>query len=586
LTILNDILDFSKIEAGKLEIAPVDCDVGRTVEEVAELLAAQAQTKGIELAVHVGTDVPSLASCDRDRLRQVLTNIAGNAVKFTEHGEVVLRVERLEKAGRPELYFEVRDTGIGIPGEQQGKLFEAFSQADGSLTRKYGGTGLGLAISKKLVEMMGGTIGMESSPGRGSRFWFSLPVTVKTGTEPARLGKLPAVKTLLVDDNDTNLAILEEVLGGWGLPVSCVHDGSRALSMLERAERSGTPFELAIIDYQMPGMDGGELARRIRRELGLAKLPIVMLASLSTSELGEVRALIDDALTTPVRQLDLRRALARVLATSGERRVAGAEIVQDSNSGAAATPRFAGRPRLLVAEDNLINQAVMQEILEQLGCEADIVANGEAACQAVLAGEYAVVLMDCQMPVLDGYEATRRVRAASDRKSRTPIIAVTAHAVLGERERALAAGMDEYIAKPVSPAALARLLRKFLPEESTRAVQQVRSLPAQRRSLPPLARDSRRSRRVTELFIKLVPDELKAISEAIERAEGDARKARAHRLKGSAGAVGATHMAALCAALETAEEDACDRFKQLCAEHDRVRAALIQEVAAGEGLSV
>ncbi len=548
LNVLNDVLDFAKIEAGKLEVHIAECDARRTVEEVAELLSAQAQAKGVELAVHIAKDVPPLVRCDRERIRQVLTNIAGNAVKFTDHGEVVLRLDReAGQEGDSTLVFRVDDTGPGIAKEQQARLFEAFYQVDGSLTRKHGGTGLGLAISKQLVAIMGGRISLESEPGKGSHFRFEIPVGRSEQAQVAEIKRFPSLEVLVVDDNQTNLTILEELFTGWGMRVTSTTRSSEALKLLKTADAAGHPFELAVIDYQMPGMHGGELARRIRAELGLS-LPIVMLASLGASELREWQKHIDETLTKPVRQSELRRALGLVL---GERRKdpgAGRRTSPTPDRDRARrTPCFAGNPRLLVAEDNPINQEVLLEILTQLGCSADVVGDGKSALDALQERSYPVVLMDCQMPVLDGYEAVRRLRLVAGPSARTPVVAVTAHAVEGERAKAIAAGMDDYIAKPVSPAALGALLERWLP-----VVEKVTTIPApasdSERALDP---SCRRSARVVDLFHALVPGQVDVLLEAITIGDFVTVQATAHKLRGSSLSIGAQRMARLCEELET-----------------------------------
>ncbi len=580
LTILNDILDFSKIEAGKLDVHPVDCEIVRTVEEVAELLAAQAQAKGIELAVHFGIGVPDAVYCDRDRLRQVLTNLAANAVKFTEHGEVVIRVDAERgESGAACLHFSIVDSGIGIPPEQQGKLFEAFSQADGSLTRKYGGTGLGLAISKKLVAMMGGEIGFESTPGIGSRFWFTISGPVRRSRSPGAVAVLGAVRTLVVDDNETNLVILEDILHSWGMPVTRAKSGPEALRLIDRAQTQGTPFELAIVDYQMPEMHGGELTRRIRATFGMRELPVILLASLNASEIGDVRELINEALTKPVRQKELRRAVETVLAQPGESNAASdrSKVRSDRDLGHA---RIAGRPRVLVAEDNPINQAVMVEVLRELGCESDVVDNGRLALEAIEQGAYPLVLMDCQMPELDGYEATRRLRRSGGERASTPVIAVTAHAVIGERERALAAGMNDYIAKPVSPAALAQLLAKWLPAAPAQDDGDARPV---RPASPALAIETRRSAKVAELFLRFVPGQIEDIASGVVARDRDAVRAEAHKLKGSSMSIGATAMARIAATLEPFPANAAELLVRLRTEFAYVRTELLAELGATPG---
>jgi two-component system, sensor histidine kinase and response regulator len=579
LNILNDILDFAKIEAGKLDIHVAECDAGRTVEEVAELLAAQAQSKGVEIAVHITDRVPPLVRVDRERIRQVLTNIAGNAVKFTERGEVVLRLDAVQHpGGTAVLRFAVEDTGPGIPKERQERLFEAFYQVDGSLTRKHGGTGLGLAISRQLVTMMGGHIGFESTEGRGSKFSFEIPV--ERSAQPAALeGKLGGfVKALVVDDNHTNLAILRDLLSGWGMEVASATSGAEALELLALATRGGTPYQLAVIDFQMPGMHGGELARRMRVDLGLASLPIVMLASLGAGELGDARQHIDETLTKPVRQGELRRAVELALRGRANEtrafRPSPPPVLEGPRKGA----RFAGRPCLLVAEDNPINQEVVVEILSQFGCSADVVDNGRDALDAIGSRDYSVVLMDCQMPVLDGYEAVRLLRKRGGDKAKTPVIAVTAHAVAGERQKAIAAGMDDYIAKPVSPEALHTLLSRWLPLESTKrssapGVDTGGKDAALTGSEPDLDPGRARSPRVCTLFLSLVPDQIDALLLSISAGDHASVKASAHKLRGSALSIGATRLARLC---ERLEADPTDRTlpPEVQRAHEAVRREL------------
>jgi signal transduction histidine kinase/CheY-like chemotaxis protein/HPt (histidine-containing phosphotransfer) domain-containing protein len=549
LNVLNDVLDFAKVEAGKLDIHVAECDARRTVEEVAELLSAQAQTKGVELAVHIAHDVPPLVRCDRERIRQILTNIAGNAVKFTEHGEVVLRldVERMDSGG-PILVFRVDDTGPGIDKAQQSRLFEAFYQVDGSLTRRHGGTGLGLAISKQLVTMMGGSISVESELGKGSSFRFAIPVERSEKSFVAEPQRWPDLAALVVDDNPTNLAILQDLLCGWGMRVTSTTRGNEALNLLVSAEAAGTPFELAVIDYQMPGMHGGELAHRIRKELGLEALPIVMLASLGASELRDVHGVVTETLTKPVRQSELRRTLGFALgARTQQPEKTGRTSPTPVQDRARKAPRFAGNPRLLVAEDNPINQEVLLEVLAELGCSADVVGDGQSALDALAKRDYPVVLMDCQMPVLDGYEAVRRLRLRPGPTARTPVVAVTAHAVDGERAKAISAGMDDYIAKPVTIAELAALLQRWLPN-----VEQVSTIPApphdSERALDP---DRTRSGRVVDLFLKLAPEQVETLLEAITVGDLAHVKATAHKLRGSSLSIGAPRMARLCGELET-----------------------------------
>jgi CheY-like chemotaxis protein/HPt (histidine-containing phosphotransfer) domain-containing protein len=487
--------------------------------------------------------------CDRERIRQVLTNIAGNAVKFTEHGEVVLRLD-IEQADsqEPNLVFRVDDTGPGIDEAQRTRLFEAFYQVDGSLTRRHGGTGLGLAISKQLVTMMGGSISLESELGTGSRFRFTVPVARSEKSFVAEPHRWPGLAVLVVDDNHTNLAILEDLLRGWGMRVTSTTRGSEALNLLATAEAAGTPFELAVIDYQMPGMHGGELATKVRKELGLETLPIVMLASLGASELRDVQGVVTEMLTKPVRQSELRRTLGIALGGGPRGGVrTGRTSPTPDQDRARRAPRFAGNPRLLVAEDNPINQEVLLEVLTELGCTADVVGDGQAALDAIGKRDYPVVLMDCQMPVLDGYEAVRRLRLRAGRLARTPVVAVTAHAVEGERAKAIAAGMDDYIAKPVSLRTLADLLRRWLP-----IVEQISTIPApphdSERALDP---DRTRSGRVVDLFLEIAPGQVETLLEAVTIGDLTHVRAAAHKLRGSSLSIGAPRMARLCEELET-----------------------------------
>jgi CheY-like chemotaxis protein/HPt (histidine-containing phosphotransfer) domain-containing protein len=379
---------------------------------------------------------------------------------------------------------------------------------------------------------------------------------------------------LVVDDNHTNLAILDDLLGGWGMRVTTTTRGDEALKLLKTADAAGTPFELAIIDYQMPGMHGGELARKIRAELGLATLPIVMLASLGAGELRDVRGNVDETLTKPVRQSELRRTLG--LALGERRREPGAKGTSPlpTSDRARRTPRFAGNPRLLVAEDNPINQEVLLEILTQLGCAADVVGDGKSALDAILRRDYPVVLMDCQMPVLDGYETVRRLRKVDGRAARTPVIAVTAHAVEGERAKAIAAGMDDYISKPVSPGALGAMLARYLP-----IVEQVSTIPAPRsRSERTLDPERTRSQRVVDLFLKVAPTQVETLLEAIAVGDLDHVKASAHKLRGSSLSIGAPRMARLCGELE--EHPMISRLaREIAGALDEVRRELVR---AGE----
>jgi PAS domain S-box-containing protein len=459
LHIINDILDFSKIEAGKLELEAIDFDLHATVEEAVGLLAEKAGGKGLELICHVDAPPPCWLRGDPGRLRQVLLNLAGNAVKFTERGEVVV-CARLEEQG-PDgtvVRCEVRDTGAGIPAEVQPRLFGSFTQADASTTRKFGGTGLGLAISKRLVGLMGGEIGLTSEPGRGSTFRFTVRLARgEIVPPPPRHGDaLRGLRALVVDDNATNRMVLTRNLAGWGLRVAEAAGGAEALAALRSA---GEGFALALLDYQMPGMDGLELARHIRADPALAGVRLIMLTSLGVrGQREQARAAgIAGYLVKPVRLSQLHDCLATVMAATEPLPSAPPRPAAD---GARRPPAGHG-PRVLLAEDNQVNQALALRLLEKLGCRVDVVGNGREAVAAAARGEYALVFMDCQMPEMDGFEATAAIRQGETGSRRVPIIALTASAMQGDREACLAAGMDDYLSKPLGLRDMERMLRRW-----------------------------------------------------------------------------------------------------------------------------
>ena len=465
LAIINDILDFSKIEAGKIDFEETDFELRVTVEDVLELLAERAYGKGLELAYLPHASLPAWVGGDPGRLRQVLTNLVGNAVKFTEAGEVVVHGSLVEETDHDALIrFAVADTGIGIPTAARERLFESFSQADSSTTRRYGGTGLGLAISKRLVEIMGGTIGADSTPGAGSTFWF----TVRLAKRPvpptavrADLAELRRLRVLGVDDNATNRALLAAQLGAWGMYVECLASGSRALESLKIAQRDGRPYDLAILDHQMPEIDGITLARAIKADPALASLRLVLLTSVSDrGSAGDAeRAGFSAFLVKPIRQSQLYDCIAAVVGMATE---PGAARLITRHALREAQSQF--RARVLVAEDNVVNQRVAVRMLEKLGCRVDVATNGLEAVEATGRILYHCIFMDCQMPEMDGYEATRVIRQREARTgARIPIIAMTANAMESDRERCLVAGMDDYLSKPVQPKELGTTLQKWIP---------------------------------------------------------------------------------------------------------------------------
>jgi PAS domain S-box-containing protein len=456
LTVLNDILDFSKIEAGKLELETLDFQLNDTVDETLELLATRAAAKRIELVALIAPEVPRRLRGDPGRLRQVLLNLVGNAVKFTETSEVCVHVQlEHESEDDARLRFEVTDTGIGLSPEAQARLFQPFSQADSTTTRRFGGTGLGLAICKQIVGLMGGEIAVHSTSGQGSTFWFTLrlekqPPPASAAAPAPDVESLRGLRVLAVDDNATNRAVLQQTIHAWGLQCDLASNGREALERTQTAAEAGKPYELALVDFHMPGMDGVALARALREVPGTASLPMILLTSLDRrlprTELSE--AGIMDVLTKPIRGQELLRVIQRAVGPSS----AGAS---DQRPGrllavaAAQEPTAASRVplRILVAEDNVVNQRVVQLQLKKLGYTADLVANGIEVLDALERTCYDVVLMDCQMPEMDGYEATRRLRQNS-RWRNVHVIAMTANAMQGDRELCLAVGMDDYLSKP------------------------------------------------------------------------------------------------------------------------------------------
>jgi two-component system, sensor histidine kinase and response regulator len=466
LTIINDILDFSKIEAGKVELEEIDFDARQAVEEIVELLAPQAHAKRLELACHVLPEVPNNLRGDPSRLRQVLTNLVGNAIKFTEQGEVVVRVERAEETESDvRLRISVTDTGIGLTADQKARLFKPFTQADSSTTRRFGGTGLGLAITKQLVELMGGEVGMDSEPGKGSCFRFTLPLRkTPESARRRRPGELSGLRVLIVDDNETNRTILQAQVSSWGMQAEQAPDGPSALDMMGAAWRGGQAFDIALVDMQMPDMDGIQVALVAKADPAVASVPLIMLTSLGAN--GEkqraLQAGFASYLTKPVRQSQLFDAVASAMSTLAEERAADERARVRARQATAAALDPGQRPLVLVAEDNVVNQKVAQRLLEKLGYRCDVVANGAEAVEALRRIEYAAVIMDCQMPEMDGYEATARIRDMDGSRRHTPIVAMTANAMTGDREKTLAAGMDDYVTKPVKVEALAAALARWV----------------------------------------------------------------------------------------------------------------------------
>jgi PAS domain S-box-containing protein len=590
LTVINDILDFSKIEAGMLNFEHIDFDLRGTVEGAVGLLAEKALSKRLELASLVYADVPTAVRGDPYRLRQVLTNLIGNAVKFTEHGEVVVRAALAEEtATHTRVRFSVTDTGIGISEEAQGRLFQAFSQGDGSTTRRYGGTGLGLAISKQLVRQMDGEIGMESVSGQGSTFWFSARFE-KQATPAASLvshqtPNLEGIRVLIVDDNATNRKILRHQLTQWRMTNEEAASGTEALAALRREARLGRPFPLAILDMQMAGMDGWMLAKAIKADPLIAETRLVMMTSLDRQkDAATMRAAgLDAYLTKPVRHAQLFESLSKVVANDCGPAVNPGHGKNGANG--AAPSRYA--MRILIAEDNIVNQKVAVSQVHKLGCHADIARNGREALEALAAAEYDLVLMDCQMPELDGYEATAQLRQREGASRHTRIVAMTAHAIEGDRERCLAAGMDDYVSKPLRFEDLRAVVQRYQPVQPSEdpAVE-----PQSIESLRELGTEDSGDI-LTELidaFLENAPRVMEEAASALSRGAPEAMSQAAHTLMGSCSNFGAKPLQALCAQLEAlgrspdflGSPQAETRAGQLLAaaqtELDRVGAALNQ----------
>jgi signal transduction histidine kinase/DNA-binding response OmpR family regulator len=476
LNLINNILDFSKIEARKLDLEELDFDLRATMEDTADTLAVRAGEAGLELICRIDPDVPSHLRGDPGRLRQVITNLAGNAIKFTREGEIVIGASLVsEQKGSVEILFEIQDTGIGIPESRQAAVFEPFTQVDGSTTRKYGGTGLGLAICKQLATLMGGKIGVESAAGQGSTFWFTarfgrqvaanssrplLSVTAKAPRTPEQTD-IRRAKILIVDDNRTNRALLDALLKNWGYRHESANDGEAALKLMIEAVEAQDPFSIALLDQLMPVMEGTELGRRIKADPRLSSTILIMITSLGRR--GDIARLeqigFSGYLTKPVHQSQLYDCLA--LAADRVAGIAPKANIITRHSIAEITARSG---RILVAEDNVINQKVAQTILGKLGCKSDVVANGLEAVRALELINYDLVLMDCQMPEMDGFEATALIRGPKSQVQNhiVPIIAMTANAMMGDREQCIAAGMDDYLSKPVKKEELAAILEKWL----------------------------------------------------------------------------------------------------------------------------
>ena len=546
LRLLNDILDFSKIEAGKLDLCPIDFRLRDNLGDTLKVLAWRAHQKGLELAYEVKSDVPDAVVGDADRLRQVIVNLVGNAIKFTETGEVIVHVETESQTDESVcLHFAVRDTGIGIPKEKQGLIFEAFTQADGSTTRRYGGTGLGLAISSRLVELMGGRLWVESEDGEGSTFHFTVRLALQqslasTGTEG--FDELANKRVLVVDDNATNRRILFDLLTNWRMSPTAVESGAEALDVMERAARAGEPFSLVLSDCHMPDMDGLQLVERLRANPSFARVKFIMLSSASQVRDAQRYQVLDIAchLVKPIKQSDLHDAIMRIL---------GPELIGDDEipSRREDAASLARPLRILLAEDNVVNQRLGVRVLEKHGHCVTVVGDGREVLKVMDREKFDVILMDVQMPNMSGLEATAAIRQVEEMVGgHVPIIAMTAHAMAGDRQRCLEGGMDDYVAKPLEPKVLFEVIERataHLPQAASAPsadVGDVLEVPRENifdveQALERAEGDRKLLAEVAGMFCVECPKMLKDLRDALRRSDARSLEQAAHKLKGSLG---------------------------------------------------
>jgi PAS domain S-box-containing protein len=557
LCLINNILDFSKIEAKKLDMESLDFDLRSIVEDTADMMAVKAHEKNLELTYMYDSRIPGLLRGDPGRLRQIIVNLAGNAIKFTDQGEVSIRIElESEDVRSVTLRFSISDSGIGIPAERRHAIFDPFVQVDSSTTRKYGGTGLGLAISRQLVEMMGGKMTIESQMGKGSIFSFTASFEIPE-TVVERMGPqldLEGTKVLIVDDNETNRLLLTTLLHSWGCVSSEAVSGDTAIDALRKAFQEGRPYRVALLDMQMPGMDGQTLGNLIKSDPALRDTVLVMLTSLG--QLTDGRRLqqigFADSLSKPIRKNQLYECLAQALGLmekwSAPKRVS-------FTAGHAVCQSRRNRARILVVDDNHTNQTVALTILKKLGYRADAVANGREAITALGEVPYDMVFMDCQMPEMDGYEATRRIREGKSGQKNldVPIVAMTANALKGDREKCLAAGMNGYVTKPVSPPAVSEALEEWLPAtpemveacggdgaktcrgenpEDKAAIFDRAAL------IERLMGDEATAAIVIEGFLADMPEQLAELETAVSKGDFALAEKHAHRIKGEAANLG------------------------------------------------
>jgi CheY-like chemotaxis protein/nitrogen-specific signal transduction histidine kinase/HPt (histidine-containing phosphotransfer) domain-containing protein len=614
LTIINDILDFSKIESGKMELESMPFDIRTCAEDALDLLAPRAAEKQLDIAYQIEDDIPSHILGDVTRIRQVLVNLVSNGIKFTSRGEVVVQIKldpSTAAAGNRELHFSVQDTGIGIPASRIDRLFKSFSQADASTTRNYGGTGLGLAISKKLVELMGGRVWVESVHHKGSTFHFTLPFrpTAPLVPSPAGLSRPPAlvnVKLLIVDDNPTNLRILTLQTTKWGMIPRAVSSAREALQLL----KAGEPFDLALLDMQMPEMDGLMLAAEIRKAQASAALPLILLSSMVIRQDNPAYAgaAFSSNLTKPVKPAQLQEALLRVV--SGTKSVS-----RNTQAGAPKLdPTLASRLplRILVCDDNSVNQKVATRLLQQMGFKPDVASNGVECLKALDAKSYDFIFMDVQMPEMDGIEATVKIRARqkdpaspASYKTHITIVAMTANAMLGDREKCIASGMNDYLSKPIRPEDLRSMVEKWgvnldtqmEPSLTKQSAPFAPAKPATPAPLQPpvdmdrlldLGNGDRESvRELIELYFQQTSGQLEQLSSAVLEKNADSVKRLAHSCAGASSTCGMKDIALILRELERQGNEgltpgAADLVKKTEAEFGRIKLFLVNYMQSPE----
>ena len=570
LAVINDLLDFSKIEAGKFGLESLDFDLRATLEETVELLAERAHAKGLELVCLVQPGVPDFLCGDPGRLRQVLLNLGGNALKFTQSGEVVIRTS-LESTGGDSatIRFEVSDTGIGIPASAQAKLFQPFTQVDASTSRHYGGTGLGLSICKQLVELMGGSIGLRSAEGSGSTFWFTARLELtKSAIHPMPAhDDLAGIRILLVEENESSRTMFGHSVSKFGMDKAEAQDAEQALLLLREASQRGAPFEIALVNTQLPDLDGFELAVRIKADPALKATRVILVASVGQRGHGRTTEQVGGSayLTKPVRESDLYDCIAATVAGPAGGTVSPPPLITRHVIAAARARR---RARLLLVEDHEVNQMLAVELLEREGYRVDVAGNGVEALKALAGAEYALILMDCQMPGMDGYEATAEIRKNEPAGRHIPIVAMTAESMQGDRERCLAAGMDDYVSKPIEPEKLLHAIRCSLLDSDESETSPERPPPPPQEAGTPapaadvaslvnlaqlqsvVGEDMGKVRKFLHLFVKAAEPALRALDAAVLARDSAGLRQQAHKVRGSSANVGAEPMAKLAAQLE------------------------------------